>query len=133
MHELLEAIDRLDLDGAMALFAPGARLLTADGRRADGGQAVRALLGDFLSMLRSTTHTVTAEWHAENAWIAEVDAVYEFTDGFETAVLPRACVLLGGSEGLSDVHVYGAHERPRGGYGEASEGLRVGGRWIPPL
>ena len=64
----------------MALMAPNARVPVADGRRAEGTEAVRQLFGDFLAQLRFTTHRITAQWHQEDVWIAEVDASYELRD-----------------------------------------------------
>ncbi len=64
----------------MALMAPDVRMLVADGRRAEGTEAVRHLLGEFLGQLRSTTHQITAQWHEDDVWIAEVDASYELSD-----------------------------------------------------
>jgi len=88
----------------MALVAPDCRLLTADGRRAVGTEAVRALLGGFLATLYSTTHRVTAEWHVDGVWIAEVDAGYEFKqDRLRLGNLPRAFVARRGPDGLSDL------------------------------
>jgi ketosteroid isomerase-like protein len=57
----LDAVDRLYVDAAIALMAPGARVLVADGRRAEGTEAVRQLFGDFRGQLRSTTHRITAQ------------------------------------------------------------------------
>ena len=56
LEQLLGAIDRRDVDAAMALSAPDVRLLTVDGRRAEGREAVRKLMTDFLSVLRSLSH-----------------------------------------------------------------------------
>jgi len=132
LGELLRAVDDLDADAAMALMAPDCRLLTVDGRRAVGTEAVRALLAGFLATLYSTTHRVTAEWHLDGVWIAEVEAGYEFKDRLRLGDLPRAFVARGGPDGLSDVRAYGAHEDrlddDRGG-----QGLRIGGRWMPSL
>jgi ketosteroid isomerase-like protein len=74
IDRLLAAIDKLDVDAVTALFAPDARLLTADGRRAQGIEPVRQLLADFVATLRSTKHRVTAQWHPDDVWIAEVEA-----------------------------------------------------------
>jgi ketosteroid isomerase-like protein len=133
IDQFLDAVDRFDVDAVMALLAPDGRLLTADGRRAQGADAVRELLSSFLAQLRWATHRVTAEWHEDDVWIAEVEAVYEVRDGMQTAPLPRAFVLRKGPDGLSDVHVYGAHELPLADYGPAHDGMRLGGRWIPAL
>lgn len=117
----------------MALLAPDIRLLTADGRRAEGTDAVRDLVGNILSMLRSTTHVITAQWHQDNVWIAEVDATYELEDWRNLNALPRAVVLRDGRGGIGDVRVYGAHESSLTDRRAGEEGLRIGERWIPPL
>jgi len=131
--QLLAAIDKLDVDAAMALVAPDGRLLAVDGRRAEGSESVRDLLTDFLAKLRSTTHRITAEWHQDDVWIAEVEATYELLDWLQIQALPRAFVLREGPEGFVDLRVYGAHERPLAEHRTGAEGMRVGGRWIPPL
>jgi ketosteroid isomerase-like protein len=133
LNRLLGALDALDAPAAMALMAPDCRLLTVDGRRAEGTEAVRELLTEFLEALRSTTHQITAAWHQENVWIAEVEATYELKDSLKTAALPRAFVLRDGQDGVADLHVYGAHERPLADHRTGEEGMRIGGRWIPPL
>jgi SnoaL-like domain len=133
IDQLLGAIDELDVEAAMALSAPDCRLLTADGRRAEGTEAVRELLTDFLAAMRSTTHRITAQWHQQNVWIAEVEATYELEDLLKIGALPRAFVLREGPDGFVDLHVYGAHERPLTEHRSDEEEMRLGGRWIPPL
>jgi hypothetical protein len=117
----------------MALMEPDARVLAADGRRAEGAQAVRELVSDFLSGLRSTAHRITAQWHHGEAWIAEADATYDLGDGASLGPLARAFVVRTGSAGIADVRVYGAHERSLPEQRRDAEGIRVGGRWIPAL
>jgi hypothetical protein len=133
IDRLLAALDALDLDAAMALVAPDCRLLTADGRRAEGAEAVRRLLAEFLATLRSTRHVITAQWHQDNVWIAEVAATYELQDRLRLGRLPRAFVLRDGPDGVKDVRVYGAHERPLAEHRTGDEGMWVQNRWIPPL
>jgi hypothetical protein len=129
----LAAIDRRDLDGVMALVEPEARVLAADGTRAQGKESVRALLTAFLSALRSTRHQITAQWHVDDVWIAEVDASYELQDYLQLNALPRIFVLRGGTDGIADLRVYGAHERPLTEHRTGEEGMWIGARWIPPL
>lgn len=133
IDQLLEGIDTLDLDAIMALTAPDVRILTADGRRAEGRAGVREVLTDFLAALRSTTHRVTAQWHQDDVWIAEVDATYELRDLTRLGVLPRVFVLRVGPEGIQDIRSYGAHERPLAEQRTGDHELRLGGQWIPPL
>lgn len=134
LDALLRAVDDLDSDAVMALMASDCRFLTVDGRRAEGTEGVRALLGGFLATLYSTTHRVTAEWHVDDVWIAEVDAGYEFKDDrLRLGNLPRVFVARGGPDGLSDVRVYGAHEHPLDDQGGGDPGITFGGRWMPSL
>jgi hypothetical protein len=133
IDRLLAALDALDLDAAMALVTPDCRLLTADGHRAEGAEAVHRLLAEFLATLRSTRHVITAQWHQDNVWIAEVEATYELRDRLRLGRLPRAFVLRDGPDGVIDVRVYGAHERPLAEHRTGDEGMWVQNRWIPPL
>jgi hypothetical protein len=129
----LEAIDRLDMNAASAMFSSDAHLLTADGRRAEGIGSVRALMADYLAGLRSTTHRITAQWHQDGVWIAEVEADYELRDWLRLSGLPRAVFLRRGQSGIDDVRVYGAHERSLADHRSGEEGMWIGERWIPPL
>jgi hypothetical protein len=133
LHQLLRAVDDLDADAVMALMAPDCRLLTVDGRRAVGAEAVRELFAGFLATLHSTTHRITAEWHVDGVWIAEMDAVYELTDRMRTGDLPRVFVAREGPDGLSDVRVYGAHEDRLSEHRGSEPGLTFGGHWMPSL
>lgn len=133
MQPLMDAMDRLDVDALVDLFAPAGRLMTADGRRAEGRDAVRALLSEFFGALRSTTHTVTAQWDQDTVSIAEIDASYELRDWLRLNDLPRVFILRKGPEGIEDLRVYGAHEHPIAEHRTGEEGMWVGRRWIPPL
>lgn len=130
---LLADIDRLDLEAVAASFAPDADLLMVDGRRAHGIDALREVLGEFISHLRATTHEVTAQWHEDGVWIAELDATYELQDYSQTGPLPRALILREGPEGIADLRVYGAHEHLLAEHRTGEEGMWIGQRWIPPL
>jgi hypothetical protein len=133
IEQLLAAVDKLDLDAVMALLAPDVRFLAVDGRRAQGTQAVRELVADFINQLRSTSHRITAQWHQDDVWIAEVESTYELQDYLQLKALPRAFVLRMGPGGIVDLHVYGAHEQPLTEHRTGEEGMWVGGRWVPPL
>ncbi len=85
-------------------------VLVADGRRAAGTAAIRQLFGDFLGQLRSTTHRITAQWHEDDVWIAEVDVSYELCDWLQLNELPRALIARTGPDGVSELRAYGAHE-----------------------
>ena len=131
--QLLEAVDRRDVEGVMALVVPEVRLLAADGSRAEGTEAVRELLGSFLAALRSTAHRITAQWHEDNVWIAEVDADYELQDWLELKALPRVFIVRTGDGAIADLRVYGAHEHPLTEHRTGEEGMWIGTRWVPPL
>jgi hypothetical protein len=133
IEQLLSAMDELDVDGAMACMAPNVRFLAVDGRRGEGKEAVRELITDFLSTLRATSHRITAQWHQDDAWIAEVEASYELQDYLKLNALPRAFVVRVGPDGITDFRAYGAHERPLTEHRTGEEGMWVGGRWVPPL
>jgi len=132
VETLLKALDRLDVDAAVALAAPDVHLLVADGRQAEGRDAVRGLLEEFLGVLSSSTHQVIDQWHAGDAWIAVVDASYELLTRTRLGVFERAFILREGPAGLVDLRVYGAHEHQLGELEQRPE-MRIGGRWIPPL
>jgi hypothetical protein len=133
IEQLLAALDRLDTDGAIAMLAPDVRLLMADGRRATGIDQARELLTSYMTQLRSTAHHVTAQWHQDGTWIAEVEASYELRDYLRLESLPRAFVVRANSAGIFDMRVYGAHEQALTDHRTGDEGMWVGGRWIPPL
>jgi hypothetical protein len=133
IDRLIAALDRLDVDGATALLAPDGRILTADGRRAKGREGVRQLVADFLAAVSSTTHQITDQWHQDNVEIAEIEATYELRDGLQIGPLPRVFILREGEQGISDLRVYGAHERPLSEQASREQGTWIGGRWLPPL
>jgi hypothetical protein len=133
LEQLLSAVDRLDMDAVMTLMVSEPKVLAADGRRAQGTEAVRELLTAILSAVRSTTHRITAEWHQDDVWIAEVDADYELADWLQLNALPRVFVARLGEAGIADLRVYGAHEHPIAEHRTGEEGMWVGERWVPPL
>jgi hypothetical protein len=133
IDRVLEAIDKLDLEGVVGLFDEKAQLWIVDGRRAEGRDQIRALMGNFLSKLRSTSHRVVRQWHVDDFWIAEVLADYEMKDYLQISDLPRAWIGRLGSDGLVETHVYGAHETPLEDHRTGNEGMWIGGRWVPPL
>ena len=134
IDQLLGALDELDVGAAMSLLAPDCRILAVDGRRVGGTEAARGLITDFLEMVRSTTHRVTAQWHLDDVWIAEIDASYELRSSLQINAIPCAIVVRDGPEGIADLRVYAAGEPVLMHHpGEEEEGLRIGGRWMPPL
>ncbi len=133
IEEFLAAFDRLDIDAAMSSMAPGVQLLTADGRRAQGSDAVRELIAEFMGPLRTTEHKITAQWHEDDVWIAEVEATYELQDWLKLNALPRAFIARMGTDGIADLRAYGAHEHPLTDHRTGEEGMLIGTRWMPPL
>lgn len=133
LEQFITAIDEGEIERAMALIDPNIQVLVVDGRRAEGAAGLRALLGEFLATLRSSTHRITAQWHQDDVWIAEAEATYELRDRSLLGELPRAFVSREGPGGIAELRVYGAHEHPLGDRPSDDRGLRLGGRWMPPL
>src|SRR5207249_1388037 len=109
LEQLLAAIDGLDVEAVMALVGPEPRFLAADGRRAAGAREVRGLVTELLGALRATTHRITAQWHLDDVWIAEIEADYELQDFLEFKALPRVFILRTAEGRILDLRVYGAH------------------------
>jgi hypothetical protein len=130
---LVAALGQRDLDAALGLCSPACRLATADGRRAEGRAGVRSLLASFLAEVRSATYAVTAQWHQDNVWFAEVLATYEMQDWLRLESLPRAFVVRTDGAGICDVRVYGAHERRLTDHRSGEESYRLGGQLLLPL
>jgi hypothetical protein len=133
IEQLIGAFDELDREAAMALLAPDTKLLSADGRRAEGTKAVRELMTDFFAALRSSTHLITAQWHEGDVWIAEIEASYELEDRVRIGPLPRAFIVRDGPHGIAELRVYGANERRLADEGSGEDGMWLSGRWLPPL
>lgn len=133
IEQVLAALDRLDVDGAVALLSPEVRMLLVDGRRATGSGPARELLASFMAQLRSTAHHITAQWHQDDTWIAEVESSYELRDHLRLDSIPRAFVVQASDAGITDLRVYGAHEQGLADQGSDRGGIWVGGRWLPPL
>ena len=133
IDQLLAGLDKLDVDAALASAASDVRLLTVDGRRAQGTAAVLELLDEYVAQLRSTSHRVTAQWHPDGVWIAEVEASYQLKDLTRIGPRPRVFVMREGPEGFVDLRVYGAHEQALTDRRSGEHEMLVAGRWIPPL
>jgi SnoaL-like domain len=133
VEQLLLAVGALDADAVMALMAPDCRFLTADGRSAEGADAARRLLSDFLGTLRSVSHTITGQWQQDDFSIAEAEATYVMQDWLQVSNLRRAFFLREGPDGITELRVYGAHERPLTDHRSGEEGMWIADRWMPPL
>jgi hypothetical protein len=133
LSKVLDTLDTLDVDSVIALFAPDGQLLRTDGRLADGVDEVRKSVADFVAPLRSTTHSVKAEWHPEDGvWIAELDATYELKDGERHTPYQRVAILRTGENGITALHFYGTHEVPLTSHRPYQE-VRAGSHWLPTL
>jgi hypothetical protein len=128
-----DGVSRLDVESALSEFAPDARLLTPDGRRAEGAVAIRDLLGEVTGELRAFSYEMTTQWHEGDTWIAELETTYELRDYAEIGPLPRAAIARVSDGGIADLRIYGAHEPLIGEHPPGEDGFRVGGRWLPPL
>ena len=133
LERFLAAIDALDADALTRLMAEDCTLLIADGRRAEGTEAVRALLGDLLAEMRSTSHRITSSWTIGDVQIAEVECDYTLQNWLELKAVPRAFFATVGDRAITELRVYGAHERALATEGAEPSGMRIGGRWMPPL
>ena len=134
MQAVLRALDALDSDTAVALFAPDASLTTVFGESASGRDRVSDLLRAFVSELRSAQHEVGNEWNPEaGVWIAEMSATYELSDYSRRGPYQRAIFLRAGEEGIEQMRIYGAHESPLAQAGHAYSEVRGAHGWLPTL
>jgi hypothetical protein len=134
MQATLRALDALDLDDSVALFAPDASLTTVFGETASGRERVREVLGGFFVGLRASQHEVTSEWNPEeDIWIAEMSASYELSDYSRRGPYARAIILRTGADGIEQMRIYGAHELPLGESGRAYSEVRGAHGWLPTL
>jgi SnoaL-like domain len=132
-ERLLTAIDERDVDAIVALLAPDVQFLAVDGRRADGRDDARRLISDLLSMVRTVSHEITSVWRHGDVWIAEANLTYELQDWYLLRDAPRAFFIHQSPEGITELHCYGAHERPLAEHGGDTGEMRVGGTPILPL
>jgi hypothetical protein len=133
ISDVLDSLARLDVDAVVARFAPTGSLLRTDGSEASGSDAVRKALGEFLSELRGTTYSISAEWHPEDGvWIAELEATYDLTDGSRHGPYGRVVVLRADDNGITDLRFYGAHELPLVAHLPYRE-VQAGTHWLPTL
>jgi hypothetical protein len=134
MQAVLSALDALDLDGVVAMFAPDGSLTTLFGESAQGHDRIRAALGAFLEGLRSNHHEISSEWNPEDGvWIAEMSATYELSDFSRRGPYQRAIILRAGAAGIAEMRIYGGHELPLGDSGRHYEEVHTPGGWLPTL
>lgn len=134
MRAVLSAMDALDLDALMALFAPDIRLGMAFGGDAVGLEQVRGELGWFFSELRSARHDVGSTWNPEpGVWISEMSATYELKDFSERGPYRRAMILRAGDGGIRELRMYGEHEPPLPETGRPYNEVRGPRGWLPTL
>ena len=130
----IDAIDKLDLEPVIALFAPDGRFTTAFGTEAVGLEQVRGELSKFLSELRATEHQITAEWNPEpGTWIAETTATYELTDFSRRGPYKRAIFARSALGLIEHLTIYGAHELPLPEAERAYTNVRGPHGWMPTL
>jgi hypothetical protein len=131
---VLRALDALDLDATLAMFADTGALLRTDGQRAEGIEQVRASLTQFFSELRSTTHQLDAEWHPEpDVWIGQLTARYVLLDFGQHGPYPRAVILRDSPNGIVELSFYGSHELPLAAAQQGYHEVYAAGRWMPTL
>ncbi|MGH2842628.1 MAG: hypothetical protein ACRDKL_03455 [Solirubrobacteraceae bacterium] len=108
--------------------------MTVYGGEGTGAEHARAMLGELIGELRTTSHVLISEWNpVPGAWIAELNATYELKDFSRRGPYHRA-ILLHAADGLiQQLHVYGTHELPL----PESEGVyrevRGPHGWLPTL
>ena len=133
VEELISALDALDLDRALAMVAPACNVLMVDGRGGSGLDEVAKILGEFFAEIHRMEHRITAQWHLDDVWVAEIEADYELADRSRLLRLPRAFILREDKDGIVELHVYGAHEQAIHERDHGPGGILIGGRYMPPL
>ena len=134
MQAALSALDALDLEAAVGLFAADGSLTTVFGDTASGRDRIREVLGAFLRDLRGSRHEVTSEWNPEEGvWIAEMSATYELSDYSRRGPYARAIILRAGVGGIEQMRIYGAHELPLAESGRSFSEVRGAHGWLPTL
>lgn len=134
MQATLSALDALDLEAAVDMFASDGSLTTVFGETASGRDRIREVLGVFLAGLRGSRHELTSEWNPEEGvWVAEMSASYELTDYSRRGPYARAIILRTGADGVEQMRIYGAHELPLAESGRAYSEVRGAHGWLPTL
>lgn len=130
----LHAVDALNLEAVLSLFAPAAVLAVPFAEEAKGEEQIRGVLQNFLAELRHTEHDLTAEWNPEpGVWIAEFSATYELKDFSRRGPYKRATIVRAGDDTIEHMTVYGAHELPLNEDGRPYTNVRGPHGWLPTL
>jgi hypothetical protein len=130
----LRALDALDLEAVIALFADDAVLSMPFGEEVDGEGQLRPALESFLGELRATEHNVSAEWNPEpDVWIAEMTATYELHDFSRRGPYRRVVIARTSSQKITQLALYGAHELPLPEDPHPANRIRGPHGWLPTL
>ncbi|HTW13304.1 MAG TPA: nuclear transport factor 2 family protein [Solirubrobacteraceae bacterium] len=134
LRAFLDAMDALDVEAAISLFAPVPSFTTAFGEEAVGAEQVQAVIRELFSELRGAHHDVSSEWNPQpGVWIVEMTATYELTDFSERGPYKRLVIAVTGEDGIRQIRVYGAHELPLPEEGRAYREVRGPHGWLPTL
>ena len=108
IYDYYAVVDRLVLEGLMALHSDETRLAFANAPVIEGKQGFRETLRGFWSTIRGMSHEVTGAWvlHDGRVGIGEVVVTYTRRDGSQTVV--NACTVLRRRDGLiRDIRIHG--------------------------
>src|SRR5580658_9036657 len=110
LRRVLDAIDRLDLEAAVAMFSDDVQLMTVFGGEGTGIEQARSVLAALLGELRATHHDFSAEWNPEpGVWIAEGTATYELKDFSQRGPFQRLIVVHESGGLINQLRIYGSH------------------------
>ncbi len=134
LRQALEAIDRLDLEAAVAMFSQDVQLMTVFGGEGNGIDQARSVLAALLEELRGTHHGFTSEWNPEpGVWIAEGTATYELKDFSQRGPFRRLIVVHERNGLITELRIYGSHELPLTESTSTYREVRGPHGWLPTL
>jgi ketosteroid isomerase-like protein len=134
LRRVLDAIDRLDLEAAVAMFSDDVQLMTVFGSEGTGIDQAREVLAALLAELRGTHHDFTGEWNPEpGIWIAEGTATYELKDFSQRGPFQRLIVVHERDGLISQLRIYGTHELPLTESASTYREVRGPHGWLPTL
>lgn len=100
LHTYYGHLDANNVDGFMAMLAPGARQFFANAEPREGKDAIRAALSGFLDSLGGIRHVLRGAWEEDDdLLIFESEVHYLRKDGKEV-VVPSSCFFVVGDDGL---------------------------------